>query len=47
LLLAFAATVIVGSGPHGTHDHIFLSPNWVVKLTVHRLRVTDWQFTAN
>jgi hypothetical protein len=27
LLLAFAATVIVGSGPHGTHDHIFLSPN--------------------
>jgi hypothetical protein len=25
LLLAFASTVVLGLGPRGTHDHIFLS----------------------
>jgi hypothetical protein len=33
LLLAFAATVIIGSGPHGIHDRIFLSPNWLSRET--------------
>jgi hypothetical protein len=27
-LLAFTSTVILGSGPRGTNDHIFLSPDY-------------------
>jgi hypothetical protein len=39
LLLAFASTVVLDSGPHRTHDHILLShdSDWVVRRTY-----SDW-----